>query len=187
MTKLTFIDSDILFSFFAINKEKENKYFETGSIDNEDLDSIMKLIEEIESNNETICLSEISVLEILCTINRQKSSFKIPTILTKIYKFCDILPLNNLLIKLSWFIGSNYNYHSGDALHISFCLFNNIKKMILKDKVFYESCLKIKDDYKKKGFQEIETFFQNIDYAQGVPERILQKFSNIENLIIKRI
>lgn len=187
MKELVFIDSDILFSFFAINEDKKKRYIDTGKTGDPDLDKIMNLIKEIESANQIICISEISTLELLCTINRQKSGFKIPKILTKLYEICDVLPLNDLMIKLSWFIGSKYNYHSGDALHIAFCLFNEIEKMILKDKEFYESCLEIKENYKKHKFKEIDGFFSNINYAQGVPQEILNKYSNIENLNIKRI
>lgn len=147
----------------------------------------MKLIEGIQKNNQRLILSEFSILEILCTLNRLKSSYKIPIILTKIYKICEILPLDDLMLKLSWFIGSNYDLHSGDAIHVSFCLSNNIEKMILKDQEFYQSCQEIKKDFLTKKSKELKNFFSKVQFAQGVPKNILRKFSNIKNLNITKI
>ncbi len=55
MNKLIFIDSDILFSFFAINKDKKKKYLKTGTTGNTKLDLIMNMIEKIEETKEIIC------------------------------------------------------------------------------------------------------------------------------------
>lgn len=187
MERKIFIDSDILFQFFAINKVKEQNFFNLGTTGDNDLDQIMKLIQEIEKNDQAIYLSEFSILEILCTLNRLNSSYKCPIILTKIYRICEILPLEDLMIKLSWFIGSNYDLHSGDALHIAFCLSNDIEKIILKDKKFYQTCFQIKNDFNSIGFQKINDFFSNIQFAQGIPKRIRMMYSNIKNLSITRI
>jgi len=187
MEKTVFIDSDILFQFFALNKKKREKYYDIGTTGDKDLDLIVELIEEIERNNQKIMISEISILEILCTLNRLNSAHKSPEIITKIYKICEISPLDALLVKLSWYIGSNYDFHSGDALHIAFCLSNNIEKMILKDKEFYDSCLKIKEDYSSSKFQKFEEFFVQIPFAKGIPKKVLNSFSNIKNMTIKRI
>ena len=187
MKSLIFIDSDILFTFFAINNEKEKNFIKNGTTGDIALDIIIKLIIEIEEKNQIICLSEFSILEIICTLNRLNSSNKIPKILTKLYSICDVLPLNDLMIKLAWFIGSNYNLHSGDALHMSFCLFSDIKEIILKDKEFHDSCIKIKKDFENAGYENLNNFFIGISFIQGIPENILKKYSNLKNLKIKKI
>jgi len=187
MNPLVFIDSDILFSFFAISDEKRKNFVETGTTRNNDLDIILNLIEEIENYNQIICISEFSILEITCILNRLNSSQKIPRILTKIYSICDVLPLNDLMIKLAWFIGSNYTLHSGDALHISFCLFNDINEIILKDNKFHDACIEMKNGFEKVGHEELNNFYTKISIAQVVPEKILVKYSNLKNLKIKRI
>lgn len=47
MKPLIFIDSDILFSFFAISSEKQKNFIETGTTGNNDLDIILNLINEL--------------------------------------------------------------------------------------------------------------------------------------------
>ena len=126
MKSLIFIDSDILFSFFALNKQKKENFERDGTTGDDNLDVVINLIDEIENNEQIICLSEISILEILCVLNRRNSASKIPKILKKIYSISNILPIDDLLYKLAWFIGSNYKLHTGDALHLSFCLMNDI-------------------------------------------------------------
>jgi len=77
------------------------------------------------------------------------------------------------MMKLAWFIGSSYALHSGDALHISFCLISDIKEMILKDKEFYDSCIKIQKDFENEGFENLNAFYTKISFAQGIPEKII--------------
>lgn len=187
MKPLIFIDSDILFSFFAISSEKQKNFIETGTTGNIALDIILNLINEIEEKSHIICLSEFSILEIICTLKRLNSSQKIPGVLTKIYSICDVLPLNDLMIKLAWFIGSEYSLHSGDTLHISFCLFNNIEEIIIKDNEFYDSCIKMKKDFNEKDYENLNKFFSKISFAQGIPEKILEKYSILKNIKIKKI
>ncbi len=187
MNILVFIDSDILFSFFALNKEKKENFDRTGTTGDNNLDLIINLISEIENKEQIICLSEMSILEILCVLNRRNSSFKIPIILKKLYSISNILPLDDLMIKLSWFIGSNYKIHTGDALHISFCLMNDIKEIIIKDKEFYNACIEMKTNFEVKGFEILNDFFTKISFVQSIPEKIKKKYSNLKDLKIRRI
>ena len=187
MRELTFLDSDILFSFFAINENKIKSYNSSGTTENVELDAILSLINQIEKNKEIICLSEFSVLELICSLNRLKSSFKTAKILSKIYQICDILPLNDLMIKLAWFIGSNYSLHSGDALHISFCLFNNIDNLITQDNGFYNAFLNLRQDFKNFGIKKLDDFFINFLFSKGIPDTLIKKFNNIKILKIRKI
>lgn len=124
MQELTFLDSDILFSFFAINEDKIKNYISSGTTGNIELDVILTVVNQIEKNKEIICLSEFSILELICSLNRLNSSHKTAHILSKIYQISDVLPLSDLMIKLAWFIGSNYSLHSGDANTYNRRIFN---------------------------------------------------------------
>jgi len=187
MQETIFIDSDILFMFFALNEEKINNFHSSGTTGNLELDGIINLINEIESKNQVIYLSEFSILEIVCVLNRLNSSYKTGEILTKIYRICDVLPLNDQMIKLAWYIGSNYTLHSGDALHISFCLFNNIFNLIIKDTEFYNAIINLRTDLKNNGTQNLIDYFDSISFSRGVPDTILRKFNNLNKLKIRKI
>jgi hypothetical protein len=99
MKELTFLDSDILFSFFAINEDKIKSYNSSGTTGNIELDAILSLVNQLEKNKEIICISEFSILELVCTLNRLNGSHKTAYILSKIYQISDVLPLNDLMIK----------------------------------------------------------------------------------------
>lgn len=187
MKPLIFIDTDILFTFFAINNEKKNIFIDTGTTGNNDIDAVLNLIKSIESKGQIICMSDFSILELVCTLNRLKSTHKIPQILTKIYSMCDVLPLNDLMIKLAWYFASRYPLHSGDSLHISFCLSNDITEIILKEVDFYKVCVNMKNDFQASNFENMERFFTQITYAQGLPQKISEKYSNLKNLKITKI
>jgi len=81
MQELTFLDSDILFSFFAINEDKIKNYISSGTTGNIELDVILTVVNQIEKNKEIICLSEFSILELVCTLNRLNGSHKTAHIL----------------------------------------------------------------------------------------------------------
>lgn len=122
-----------------------------------------------------------------CTLNRLKSAHKIPQILTKIYSMCDVLLLNDSMIKMAWYFGSKYPLHSGDSLHISFCLSSDIAEIILKDDDFYKVCVNMKSDFLSSNLENMEKFFKQISYAQGIPQKISEKHSNLKNLKITKI
>lgn len=187
MNSLIFIDSDILFSFFALNKQKKENFERDGMTGDDNFDIIINLIEEIENNELIICLSEISILEILCVLNRRNSASKIPKILKKIYSIGNILPIDDLLYKMAWFIGSNYKLHTGDALHLSFCLMNDINELIIRDKEFYDASIELKTNFQEKGFESLDNFFMGISFVKNIPERIKKKFSNLKDLRIRQI
>ena len=52
MKPLIFIDTDILFTFFAINIEKKNIFIDTGKMGNNDIDAVLHLIKSIESKGQ---------------------------------------------------------------------------------------------------------------------------------------
>ena len=187
MKELTFLDSDILFSFFAINEDKIKSYNSSGTTGNIELDAILSLVNQLEKNKEIICISEFSILELICSLKRLNSSFKTANILSKIYQICDILPLSDLMIKLAWFIGSNYSLHSGDALHISFCIFNNIDNLITQDNGFYNAYVNLEQDFNNYGVEKLNDFFIKILFSKGIPDTLIRKFKNIENLKIRKI
>jgi len=70
MTSLFFIDSDILFNLLAINKKKKEKYTKEGTTGDKRLDQLIKTVLEESKKYDRICISNFSVLEILCTLNR---------------------------------------------------------------------------------------------------------------------
>ncbi len=73
----------------------KKKLFETkGTTESKELDKILETILEIKENKDNICISEISILELICTLNRQKSGNKIFKILSLLYDTCNILPFN---------------------------------------------------------------------------------------------
>ena len=158
MTSSVFLDSDILFNFLAINPEKKEKYKSQGTTGNPQLDRIIKAVIKILEKEGTLNLSDFSVLELICTVNRLKSSHKIPQIVKTLFDACTILPINNILIKFAWFFCANYNLHTGDALHIAFCLFNNIDFAFIKDDGFHASFIQIKEDYEKNGIELLTDF-----------------------------
>ncbi len=184
---MIFIDSDILFSFFAISQEKVKNFKETNTTGDQDLDIILHLIEEIEKKNQIIYISEFSILELVCTLKRRKSTKKIPQLITKIYNICDVLPLNDHMIKLAWYFGSNFKLHSGDALHISFCLFYDLDYLILKDQEFFASLTNIQKDYNTNGSKGLINFFNLIEFAKHTPRTIINKYNNLNKLKIKKI
>lgn len=184
---LIFIDSDILFSFFAINQEKIKNFKENQTTGDQELDTILNLIEEIEKKKQIICISEFSILELVCTLKRRKSTKKIPQLITKIYNICDVLPLNDHIIKLAWYLGSNFKLHSGDAIHISFCLFYDLDYLFLKEKEFFESLSNIQKDYNANGSRGLINFFNLIEFAKHTPKTIIDKYNNLNKLKIKKI
>ncbi len=184
---LIFIDSDILFSFFAINQEKIKNFKENQTTGNQDLDIILNLIEDIEKKKQKICISEFSILELVCLLKRRKSTKKIPQLITKIYNICDVFPLNDHMIKLAWFFGSNFKLHSGDAIHISFSLFYDLDYLILKDKEFFESLSYIQNNYNTNGSRSLINYFSSIKFAQHIPKTIIDKYNNFNKLKIKKI
>jgi hypothetical protein len=54
---LIFIDTDILFSFFAINQEKLNQFENEGTTGDKYLDAVLSLIKKIEQEEQKICIS----------------------------------------------------------------------------------------------------------------------------------
>ncbi len=184
---LMFIDSDILFSFFAINQEKFKRFEKNKTTGDKDLDIILTLIQEIELNNHLICISEFSILELVCLLKRRSSAHKISQIITKIYKICDVLPFNDQMIKLAWYLGSNFKLHSGDAIHISFSLFHDLDYLIVKDKEFFDSLSEIQNDFNKNGSKNLINYFSSIKFALGVPKIIIEKYTNLSKLEIKLI
>ena len=184
---LIFVDTDLLFSFFAINNEKLMKYREEGTTDDEKLDIVLGVISNIEDNKDIICISEISILELVTLLKRRNSEEKIPNILTKIYEIGDVLPISDHMIKLAWFIGSNYKLHTGDALHLAFCLSSDIKDVLIIDAEFYDACMNIKEDFKNKGSAIIEDFFTKIPFAQTTPDKLLKKLNNLSKINFQKI
>jgi predicted nucleic acid-binding protein len=187
LKKCVFIDTDILFSFFALNKEKREIFENNGSTGDQDLDKILKIIFEIEENKETICISELSLLELIALLNRRKKSKLIPQIIIKIYQWCDIFPINDLIMKLSWYISANYKFHSGDVLHLAFCLANEIDYMIIKDKDFINSFNQIKEEFETIGLKNLANFFKSIPFAKEIPKEILKMYENLNKLQIKEV
>jgi len=116
MSSLLFIDSDILFNLLAINIKKKERYRIEGTTGDQKLDQILDTIMEQSKKYEKICISNFSILELVCTLNRLKSEFKISKILIKLFETYDILKINENIIYLAWFIGSKYKMHSGDAI-----------------------------------------------------------------------
>lgn len=184
---MIFIDSDILFSFFAINQEKIKNFKESQTTGDQDLDIILNLIEDIEKKKQIIRISEFSILELVCILKRRKSAKKIPQLITKIYNICDVLPLNDHMIKLAWYLGSNFKLHSGDAIHISFCLFYDLDYLILKDREFFESLSNIQKDYNNNGSRGLIDYFGLIKFAQHIPKTIIDIYDNFNKLKIKKI
>jgi predicted nucleic acid-binding protein len=182
---LIFIDTDILFSFFAINQEKLNQFENEGTTGDKYLDAVLSLIKKIEQEEQKICISEISILELACLLKRRESQDKISQIITKLYSICDVLPISDQTIKLSWYFGSNFKMHSGDAIHLSFSLFYDLDCIIVKDKEFFDSLTEIKKDYSDNGPKGLIEYFNSIKIATGVPQIIINKLSNLNKLKLK--
>lgn len=182
---LIFIDTDILFSFFAINQDKFNQFENEGTTGDKFLDTVLSLIKEIEQEEQKICISEISILELACLLKRRESQDKISQIITKIYSICDVFPISDQTIKLAWYFGSNFKMHSGDAIHLSFSLFHDLDCIIVKDKEFFDSLIEIKQDYSKNGPKNLTKYFNSIKVATGVPQIIIKKLSNLNKLELK--
>ncbi|TFG19977.1 MAG: PIN domain-containing protein [Promethearchaeota archaeon] len=187
MTTSVFLDSDILFNFLAINPEKKEKYISQGTTGNSQLDRIIKAVMKILEKEGTLSISNFSVLELICTINRLKSSHKIPQIVKTLSNVCKIFPINDILIEFAWFFGANYKLHSGDALHVAFCLFNNIDYVFIKDDDFHASFIQIKEDYEKKGIELLKDFLNQFHSIKKIQEEITKKFENIKTIQIKQI
>ena len=171
MSSLLFIDSDILFNLLAINIKKKERYRIEGTTGDQKLDQILDTIMEQSKKYEKICISNFSILELVCTLNRLKSEFKISKILIKLFETYDILKINENIIYLAWFIGSKYKMHSGDAIHISFCLINKISSMLIKDDELYDSILLIINDKKGNGNKSIKNFFNNLSLSEDKYKR----------------
>ncbi|MHA1661406.1 MAG: hypothetical protein ACTSUT_20100 [Promethearchaeota archaeon] len=187
MTSSVFIDSDILFNFLAINPEKKEKYKSQGTTGNPQLDRIIKEVIQILKEDKSLTISDFSVLELICTVNRLKSGHKIPQIIKTFFEACKILPINNILIKFAWFFGANYSLHTGDILHIAFCLFNDIEYAFIKDDGFYSSFIKIKEHYKKNEIEILTNFLNQFPSIKKFQEEFTKIFKNIKNIQIKRI
>ena len=130
-----FIDTDILFRYFAINNEKFQKFLSEGTTGKIDLDNAIKIFQSIEENNQHLCVSEITILELICTLKRLNNP-KIQDIINSIYQIAEILPIENFELKFAWFLGSRYNLHTGDAFHAAFCIFNKIPICYICDQSF---------------------------------------------------
>lgn len=187
MTSLIFIDTDILFNLLAINQEKKEKYAREGTTGDTELDQLIITFLEESRKFDKICISNFSVLELLCTLNRLKSEFKIPGILKKIYETYDILKIDENIIYLAWFFGSNYRIHSGDAIHVSFCLMNRINLILIKEREFYETIQLIIKDDKKKTEKSLENFFKNLSLQKEKYKILNQALNHSNNLEIKRL
>ena len=182
-----FIDTDILFRFFAINSEKYELYKKNGTTNVKDLDKAINLFEIIQEENQNICISEISILELICLLKRSNSDKKIPKVISKIYQIGEILPINSIQIKLAWYFGSKFNLHTGDALHLAFTVSNKIDNCFICDNGFYNSFLEVKNDYIENGSSLIEDFYNNIPFSQKVPRFLISSLSNLEKINIVKI
>jgi len=187
MTYSIFLDSDLLFNFLAINPEKKEKFKSQGTTGNLQLDQIIKAVIKILEKEGTLNISDFSVLELICTVNRLKSTYKIPQIVKTLFDACKIIPINNILIKFAWFIGANYKLHTGDALHIAFCLFNNIDYVFVNDDEFHDSFIQIKRDYEKNGIELLTDFFDQFPLIKKIQEDFVKKLDNIKTIQIKKI
>ncbi len=166
----------------------KKKLFETkGTTESKELDKILETILEIKENKDNICISEISILELICTLNRQKSGNKIFKILSLLYDTCNILPFNYNIIRFAWFIGSDYSLHSGDSLHISFCLFNKMDIIIIKEGAFFNSFKLIKEDFLLNGVDLLNNYYSNLPTKGKLPESIVNAYSNLKEVQIKQI
>lgn len=187
MNETIFFDSDILFNYLGINPQKKEKFELNGTTDDSNLDLLLNTIRNIKENENIICISNFSVLELICTLNRLKSKYKISDILTKIYDSFNVLNINTNIIQFSWFLGSNNKMHSGDAIHLSFCLYNKIKRVLLKDKGFYDVFTEFRETYKNRGLTSILNDFKTIIMIKKIPEFIISAIKHLDHLTINKI
>jgi predicted nucleic acid-binding protein len=176
MTETVFIDSDILFRYFAISEEKLSLFNSSGTIGVHDLDAALFLLKEIEQNEQYLCISEYSILELICTLQRLNCAQKIPNVVSTIFQTFDVMPLNDNNVTLAWFLGSQFPLHSGDAVHAAFCILSDIDIAYISENSFLTTFEDLQQDYFEKGSSKLENFCENIGpphFAQGL---VLKKY-----------
>ncbi len=186
-SRSVFLDSDILFRYFAISEEKRKLYNKNKTTGNGDLDAAIGLIQRIDELEQFICISEFSLLELICILNRLKSAQKIPKIVEILNKIADILPLTDNLMNIAWYLGARFKLHSGDALHISFCLLNDIDFAYLSDGPFYRTFLAIQKDYEKNGTTGFREYYNSLFPTHFIPGILLKKYLNLHQIQILKI
>ncbi len=184
MDEVAFIDTDILFRYFAISDKKRALFFSHGSTGIKDLDHVMNLIQEIEKNNQYPCISEYSILELICTLTRLKSASKIPRILKNIYRTFDVLPLYDDVLHLAWFFGANFPIHSGDAVHAAFCIMNDINIAFLSENPFYTTFIDIQKDFHTNGTTKLSKFQESGAPFHFTNVLFVKRYANLERLKI---
>ena len=187
ITNKSFVDTDILFRYFAINSKKYEDFCKNGTSGHVDIDNSLNVFQKIGDDNSILLLSEHTILELVCTLQRMNSSTKIPKIINQIYKIGEILPIENFELKLSWFLGSNYNLHTGDAYNASFCICNNLTRCYICDSKFYDSFNQIIADYKRNGNTDLIKFYSEIQFSEEVPRTFLQKLEHLENIQVIKV
>lgn len=175
LDEMVFIDSDLLFRYFAISGEKKTLYDDSGSTGNEDLDTVIALFQQIEDANQYVCISEFSILELVCLLNRLNSVNKIPRILNTLYQVADICPINDNMMTLAWHLGANFKLHSGDSLHASFCLLNDVDIIFLSDNEFVNSFRAVQQDFIDNGIETIAKTFNAQIPIRLFPSMIAEK------------
>lgn len=182
-----FVDTDILFKYFAIRPEKMDRFKESGTTNLQELDDVLTLLLEIETKNQIICLSEFSILELICTLKRLNSGPKIPRARNVLYQTAYILPVNEDTVSLAWFLGETYKFHSGDALHASFCILNEISLVWLSDKEFYDSFLEVQSFFQTEGLARLSKYYEEIHKKDEIPGSIRERCKNLRSISIQRI
>ncbi len=182
-----FLDSDILFRYFAISEEKRKQYDINKTTGNVDLDAAIQLVQRIDELGQYICLSEFSILELICILNRLNSAQKIPKIVEILNRIADILPITVNLMNIAWYLGARFKLHSGDALHISFCLMNDIEFAYFSEGPFFNTFLTIQKDYDKNGPAGIKEYYNSLFPTRFIPGILLKKYSNLHQIQINKI
>ncbi|OLS16015.1 MAG: hypothetical protein RBG13Loki_0343 [Promethearchaeota archaeon CR_4] len=184
MEEVAFSDTDILFRYFAISEKKRSAFFASGSTGIKELDLVMNLVQDIEKNNQYPCVSEYTILELICTLTRLKSASKIPRILKTLYRTLDVLPPNDDILHLAWFFGAYFSIHSGDALHAAFCVMNDIDIVFLTDNPFYTTFLEIQEDFQAHGTTKLNKFQATGSPFDFTNVRFVKKYGNLKRLKI---
>lgn len=187
MKESVFIDSDILFRNFAISRDKLALFNESGSTGIKSLDDTLILIKRIEDERQNLCISEFSLLELICILNRLHSAPKIPRVLERLRLTSEILPLEDITLSLAQFLGANFELHSGDAIHASFCILNDINLVFLSDASFCETLGSIQEDFSQNGTGTIERYYATHNPTQFAPSILLKKYENLGHIEISQV
>ncbi len=187
MVITAFLDSDILFRYFAISPEKKSRFYSEGTTGLVDLDKTFLTIQKLHNKPSTVHISEFSILELICILSRLGSSFKIPGILKSISQSMIVTPLTDEIVTLACALATIFKFHTGDSLHSAFCILNNIEEVFISDAQFFREFSELKKTYRKEGNENFSRKLREVPLLKEIADGVFEKLQSLVDIQISSV